>query len=203
MALNKEEKILKATIHCIGKYGIEKTNAQTVANHLGVAQSGIFYYFPKQQMLFDSLIHYIVKVNHTITTQHLEKVQPKSSVEELMEHLRGNLLWAKKHPDQVGVLLLSMVRAQSSVPMRKLINQILENGQTRIFRCLENAIAAREAHVVSDPALAAAAIHQALTGVIVSYYYARSQTPTIDHYFNILQLCVNGLVVDRVGQPEA
>ncbi|MEZ4750480.1 MAG: TetR/AcrR family transcriptional regulator [Bdellovibrionota bacterium] len=203
MSLSKEERILKATIHCIGKYGIERTNAQTVADHLGVAQSGIFYYFPKQQLLFDSLIHYIVRVNHETVTLHLDKVKPKSGVEELMEHLRGNLLWAKKHPDQVGVLLLSMVRAQSSAPMRNLINQTLENGQTRIHRCLENAIDSGEVCTVGNPALVAASIHQALTGVIVTYYYSRSRSTPIDHYFKLLQLCVNGLVVGRTGLPEA
>ncbi|MCB0405299.1 MAG: TetR/AcrR family transcriptional regulator [Bdellovibrionales bacterium] len=203
MPTNKEERILKATIHCIGKYGIERTNAQTVADHLGVAQSGIFYYFPKQRMLFDSLIHYIVKVNHQIVTLHLEKVKPQSGMEELMEHLRGNLLWAKKHPDQVGVLLLSMVRARSSAPMRQLLNQILQTGQTRIFHCLQTALDAGEATTQDSATTVAAAIHKALTGVIVSYYYARSQTPELDYYFGLLQLCVSGLVVSRVGLPEA
>lgn len=192
MGANKKETILKATIRCIGKYGIEKTSAQTVADYLGVAQSGIFYYFPKQQMLFDALTQYIVEVNHGLVQEHTHKA--RTHYEKLILHLEGNLLWARKHPDQVGILLLSMVRAQSNRPMKLLINKVLQAGENRINECLSAAIANKELTVLGEVSDVSAFIHKALIGTIVSYYYSRSQQNSVAQYIRVLKINVDTLL---------
>lgn len=165
---SKRTAIIKTAIRCIAHHGIEGTSADVIAKKMGIAQSGIFYYYPKQEDIFDSLIEYIASVNHDVVSKYLEKANPKSPRQVLTGHLLGNLRWAEKNPDHVSVLLVSMAKTGRSRTMRDRVNRIFQVGEERIVSLL------RDLHCRADAREAGAFIHQALTGVIISHYYSQS-----------------------------
>lgn len=191
----KEIEILKAAARCVGKFGAENTNAQKVSEELGIAQSGIFYYFPKQTQLFDSLLSYIASVNHELVSGLQKKRKHQSHYEQLMTHIEGNFLWAKRHPDHVAVLLHSVARTGQSKGMKKLVNQIFQTGEDRIYGYLAGAVAEKEIDIQNDLRNMAAFLHKSLIGAIVSFYYSRGPNRTVKECLSELQRAVGSIVV--------
>lgn len=181
---NKQIAIYNAAIRCIGKYGVEKTNAQSIARELGIAPSGIFYYFPKQDQIFDSLVAYIAEINHTIVSELLQKRKPKTHWERLLIHVEGNLLWVKKYPDQMAVLLLSVVKTGRSRTMRERIGRLMSIGEERLYTHLTAGVAEREFAVEGEIRSMASFLHKALIGMTVSYHYSRKSV-SISHYLDL------------------
>lgn len=164
----KKIAIIKVAIRCIAQHGIEGSSADVIARKMGIAQSGIFYYFPQQENIFDSLVEFIAGVNHSFVQKYLENSAPRTPKDALMGHLLGNLNWAAKYPDHVSVLLVSIAKTSRSRMMRERVNRIFQVGEQRIISVvgeLNDRGSAREL---------GAFIHQALTGIIVSHYYSRS-----------------------------
>jgi len=64
----KQQQILEAAIQCVHEVGIEKTNAKLIAERLDMPTSLIFYYFPKQHQIFESIVMYIVTANNSLET---------------------------------------------------------------------------------------------------------------------------------------
>lgn len=164
----KRTAILKTAIRCIAQHGIEGTSADVIAKKLGIAQSGIFYYFPKQEDIFDSLVDYIASANHDVVTKYLEQHAPKKSKDLLLSHLVGNLRWAEKYPEHVSVLLITMAKTGRSRTMRDRVNRIFQVGEQRIVDLL------KDLKVRGDVRELGAFIHQSLTGVIICHYYSQS-----------------------------
>ncbi len=183
---NKKTEIFDAAIRCIGKLGIERTNAQAIADELGVAQSGIFYYFPKQETLFDSLTGYIAEVNHLVVTKLLEKRKPKTAYEGLSTHIEGNFLWAKRHPDQVAVLMLSIAKTAHSKFMQDLLKRLFAVGEDRIYAYLTVGVAERQFTVRGDIRDLASFIQKTLIGFIIAQYLSKRDGVGESYFFQLL-----------------
>lgn len=194
----KEVAILNTAIRCIGKHGIEKTNAQLIAKGLGVAPSGIFYYFETQELLFDSLVSYIAGLNHDLVSKIQAKSPRASHRERLFLHLEGNLLWGEKYPEQVAVLLVSMAKTGYSAKMRDLVNRLFQVGEDRIYSLLTAGIAEKEIYIATDIRDTAAYIHKALTGHIICQYYAGRKQPS-KYFSRLLRAQLENLLRTKPG----
>ncbi len=194
---DKEIEIFKAATKSIGKYGVERANAQTIAEELGISQSGIFYYFPKQEDLFDSLVAYIAEVNHQLVSDLLESKQPVRVLDRLFLHLEGNLKWAAKHPDHVAVLLVSIAKTQRSKTMRERVNRLLQTGEDRIYGYLAAGVAEKEFAFEGSVRSMAVFIHKLLIGVIVSFYHSRGSERDLAFFLHTLKVPLQR-VLDKV-----
>ena len=189
----KKTAIIKTAIRCISQYGIEGSSADVIARKMEIAHSGIFYYFPKQEDLFDSLVEYIAGINHGIVSEYVQRRKSTTPRERLVDHLLGNLNWGESHPDQVAVLLLSMAKTGRSRTMRTRINRLLQVGEDRIHALLT------EIDSSLDRSLLAAFLHQSLTGIIISQYYSRTRRKP--EFFEKVLLGQIDTLLDSPSQP--
>ena len=187
MSSAKKEAILDAAIKCISKYGIENTNSYSIAKELEIAQSGVYYHFPDQEALFDSLLERIARQNHELVENLQQKEKPKDKRSRLLTYIKGNLLWADKHPDQVGVLLFSFLKTSHSKKMKKHVAKTLSVGEDTIYGILATGSTS------GDIRHLAKFIHQALIGSIISFHYLRPRVSYEDH-FKILRERVLDLI---------
>ena len=181
----KKTAIIKTAIRCVAQYGTEGASADVIARKMGIAQSGIFYYFPKQEALFDSLLGYIAQVNHEIAMKYFGEMKLNTMRERLTGHVTANLIWANKHPDHISVLLLSMAKTGRSRLMRERVNHLFQVGEDRIYSILQEGVAQGEFHSSGDLRDLAVFIHKALGGSILSFYYSR-HLRSVEYYQNIL-----------------
>lgn len=190
---DKKTAILDAAILCISKYGIEKTNTHSVAKELGVVQSGVHYHFPKQEQLFDSLIHRIVAVNHALVSQMQEKAKAEKNLARLKIYIKGNLIWAAKHPEHVAVLLYSVMRTSHSPSMKKMVTAVLGVGEQTIYSLLAAGAVEREFSVEGEVREMAKFIHGSLIGAIVQYHHARPARSHL-YFYKLLSTKLDSLV---------
>jgi AcrR family transcriptional regulator len=170
---DKKTAILQAAMTCISKYGIENTKTQVIAKELGVAQSGLFYHFRNNDELFDSLIPQIVTVNHGIVEKLRQTKKPKDNLSALRLYAMGNLYWAHKHPEQVAVLLYSVMRTSYSTFMRKTMTQVQNTGENTIYGILTAGVAEKEFSVDGDLREMAKFIHNTLIGATIAFHTSR------------------------------
>lgn len=173
----KKTLIMRTAIRCISQYGIEGASADVIAKKLGIAQSGIFYYFPTQAALFDSLDGFIAATNHDMVTRHVESCGAVTAWQRLQAHLRGNLLWAQKHPDQVSALLVGIARTGRSRASRERINKLFKVGEQRLKELLAEGLATGEFEYEGDVESLACFVHKSLTGILIGAYYSRQWRP--------------------------
>ncbi len=168
---DKKTIIIEATISAIAKYGLNKTNAQVIAKELKMAQSSIFYHFPQQQQLFDSLIEHIAKVNGTVVKDLLAKVNARNNFEKICQYIKGNLQWAISHRDHVTVLLYSLADGSYNEKFSKDITKILKTAEDKFYFYLVSGIAEGEFSVNGNLRSLAKLINQSVNGSVVTYFH--------------------------------
>lgn len=166
-----KKKILETTIKCISTHGIERTNARLVADKLGISQSAVFYHFPKQEMLFNSLIIQIVEVNNNLLASMIEKKHDFTNFEKLQIYVKANLKWAFEHKDHVAVLLFGVVETSHDKDKKNQIKQILREGEDKVYSFIVAGIAEKEFKIQGTPRDLAKFFHKAVIGMIVSSIY--------------------------------
>ena len=174
--MDKKEAIARAAMICISKYGIEKTNSYAIAKEMGIAQSGVFYHFPSQTDLFDSLLTRISLKNHELVSQLQKKKKTASNLERLKIYITGNLAWAHRFPEQVGVLLNSFMKTSYSKAMTEKVLVTLGAGEESIYRYLACGVVEKEFRVRGEIRETAKLIHETLIGAIISFHYSRSKS---------------------------
>lgn len=182
----KKIQIIRTAIKCVAQYGIESTSAETIAKKMGIAQSGIFYYFPTQEDLFNSLDGFIAQTNHAVVTKYHSSTGAASTWEKLTGHLNGNLEWAKKYPDQVCALLIAMAKTSRSRSVRQRVNKLFQVGEDRIAALLAEGIRNREFIYRGDITELACFVHKSLTGILIAAYYSRHWRET-EFFQSVLQ----------------
>jgi len=168
---DKKTAIIEATISAVAKYGLSKTNAQLVAEEMNIAQSSIFYYFPQQQQLFNSLNEYISKHNADQVKQLVEEVQASNSFERLCRFIKGNLLWAVNNRDHVTVLLYSLAESRQSPTISKEVSSILKSAEDKVYFYLVTGIAEGEFTVKSNIRSLARFINQSVNGTVITHFH--------------------------------
>jgi len=187
--------ILKTAIRCIAQNGLENTTADVIAKKMGIAQSGIFYYYPTLDQLFDSLDAHIAETNHHTVVKYLEENPPKTAWETLAAHFRGNLHWGNKNPDHVAVLLHSMAKSGHNRHVRERVNKLFLIGEARVEEILKEGIQKKEFKKVKDVPKLAVFVHKALMGIIISAYYSK-HLRDVKYYEEILLGQIEQLVRD-------
>lgn len=190
---SKKTAIIEATIRCIANHGLNKTNAQLVAKELGIAQSSVFYHFPQQQQLFDSLLHHVAKVNADEVKSLLTKAQATNHFERLCHYIRGNLQWAVNHQDQVMVLIYSLSEGKHSPQVNTEIIKILKKAEDRLYFYLVAGIAEGEFSVEGDLRALAKFINQSVSGTVVTRFQLLDEWD-IDTYMSELITILKRLI---------
>lgn len=171
---DKKTLIIEATISAIAKYGLNKTNAQVVAKELNMSQSSIFYHFPQQQQLFDSLLNHIVEMNGKVVKNLLKKVNANNNFERICQYIKGNLQWAITHRDHVTVLLYSLADGSYNEKLSQDITKILKTTEDKFYFYLVSGIAEGEFSVNGNLRSLAKLINHSVNGSIVNYFHLQN-----------------------------
>ncbi|MDA9951422.1 TetR/AcrR family transcriptional regulator [Oligoflexaceae bacterium] len=164
----KKQLILETAISSIEKYGVIATNAQLIAKELGIAQSTVFYHFPKQKQLFEELFSFIVRYNQSEVQKRLDKNRSSKNLIKLTSYLEGNLDWAFAHRDHVVVLLNSVVESTHNEVLKGQLDYIFNNGEEKIYNILTAGIIENEFTLSQKAKPLARSIHKFLIGTIIS-----------------------------------
>ncbi len=182
---NKKKAIIEATITAIAKYGLSKTNAQVVAEEMNIAQSSIFYHFPHQQQLFNSLNDYIATNNAEQVRKLVEEVEAKNSFERLCRFIKGNLLWAVNNRDYVTVLLYSLAEGRHNETKSKEVSSILKSAEDKVYFYLVTGVAEGEFTIKSNIRSLARFINQSVNGTVITHFHLQKDW-NIDAYMEDL-----------------
>lgn len=194
----KKKVIIDATIDCIAKYGLNKTNAQLVAKELGIAQSSIFYHFPQQQILFDSLIKHIAEHNEQVVKSLLKPQKTSCYFERLCQYVKGNLEWAMAHKNHVTVLLYALTESKYSSAINADIVSILKKGEDQIYFYLVAGVAEGEFQVKGNLRSLAKLISQSVYGSVMTQFQIYDQWH-IDSYMNDFSYFLSNLIERSAG----
>lgn len=77
----KINNIREAAQNRFGKYGIEKTSMQEIANDLRISKASFYYYFPDKENLYKSVLE---KEQHEFLEELMEKVSKIDDPVELL-----------------------------------------------------------------------------------------------------------------------
>lgn len=168
---DKKTIIIEATISAIAQHGLNKTNAQLIAKKLNIAQSSIFYHFPQQQQLFDSLIEHIETVNNNEVKALLKNMEANNNFDKICQYIKGNLLWAVNHRDHVTVLLYSLAEGKYSKKIGDGITSILKTAEDNFYLYLVSGIAEGEFTVNGNLRSLARLINQSVNGSVITYFH--------------------------------
>jgi len=190
---DKKTLIIEATIAAIAKYGLNKTNAQLVAKELNIAQSSIFYHFPQQQKLFDSLIEHIAKVSAAQVKDLMQDFKAANNFDRLCQYIKGNLLWAVNNREHVTVLLYSLAEGKYSPKISNGITNIIKKAEDQLYFYLVAGIAEGEFTINSDLRSLAKFISSSVNGTVVTEFNLQNDWH-IDSYMNDLTIILKGII---------
>lgn len=100
----KKFDILQATLECLSTVGAQRTNFQTVAEHLGIRRSHIAYHYPSIELLIEAAIRYSLGSYQEAITQALKGTS--SPEEYLKSYISAGLDWCEAEPKAAAVVLL-------------------------------------------------------------------------------------------------
>lgn len=190
---DKKTLIIEATIASIAKYGLNKTNAQLVAKELNIAQSSIFYHFPQQQQLFDSLIEHIAKVSARQVKNLMQDFKAANNFERLCQYIKGNLLWAVNNREHVTVLLYSLAEGKYSPKISSGITNIIKKAEDQLYFYLVAGIAEGEFTINSDLRSLAKFINSSVNGTVVTGFNLNNDWH-IDSYMDELTVILKDII---------
>ncbi len=187
----KEKLILEEAIRCIRERGLKETNSNAIAARLKMRPSNVFYYFPKQQDLYDRLIQYCVSFNQEITSKFIDKASGRGSKEQMFAYLKGNLSWATKHPEQVAIFLSGAGAPDPENSLRRVASSALAEGESKVSSILAHGVAKEELILRYSLESCSQIIHHALMGAIVMISVSRVKNEKFS--FDKLKLCFEAL----------
>lgn len=126
----KKIEIIKATINCLAYHGVENTTYEAIATSIGTRKAHIAYHFSDKNLLFLACIKYILATYQKLSVEKLKDSQ--SGMDMLKHFVEGPFLWAKKHPEQLTVMLLLYYYAHMNEDYRELHTQVREGGYNRV-----------------------------------------------------------------------
>lgn len=186
---DKREQILDTASKCIVKYGLQKTNAQLIADELKISQTTVFYYFPKQHILFDSLFDFIVGVGREFVTGPMAKAKkPLTYKEKLIYYYQGQLRWAEQYPHHSGVMLFSLLESTHNKKIQKKVITALEHGVETIFSYIAGGIVEKQFKPNMEPRPAAQLIHKTIIGCTTDIYLKNGAIKASDYEPLLYQL---------------
>ena len=130
----KKIEIIKATINCLAKLGVDNTTFEAIAESIGTRKSHIAYHFSDKNLLFLDCIKYILATYQSLS---IEKMRDSESGIDLLENfVQGPFIWAKKYPEQLPVMFLLYYYGHMNSDYRKLHIQVREGGYQRVHYIL-------------------------------------------------------------------
>lgn len=190
---DKKTAIIRATIAAIAKYGLNKTNAQLVASEMGIAQSSVFYHFPTQKKLNESLVPFISKSNAMVVKGLLKEANAQNNFERLCHYIRGNLIWAMTHRDQVMVLVYALAEGKHSEQICSEVSSILKTAEDRLYFYLVAGVAEKEFTIDSNLRSLAKFINQSVNGSVLTQFQLYDDW-SVDSYMDELTVFLKGVI---------
>jgi AcrR family transcriptional regulator len=126
---DKKEAFLNASLACIKKVGIFKTNSYSVSKQLGVTQPSFYYYFPSQEDFYRELVSHIIRINHELVTKP-GSIQPEMCAwDRIKKYISGNLTWSEKYPAQMDVFTHGFLTCAQDKAVNELVFGALKRGE--------------------------------------------------------------------------
>lgn len=130
----KRLEIIEAAIHLFAKEGLEKTNYESLAKMIGTRRAHIAYYFKDKSLIFISSVRYILAVYQELSAKNVSNAASKR--DKITKYVETIFEWAKKYPEQVGVMLLLYYQCSVNEEYKKLNDDIRAQGLLKIEEIL-------------------------------------------------------------------
>jgi len=144
----KRLEIIQAAIECMATIGFEMTTYEAIAKLIGTRRAHVNYYFKDKTEIILSCIHYIVANYQQTSIAHIEKA--KTGKQMLDHYIEAPFIWAKKHPDELAVMLLFYYLCNIRPEYKELHDQVRAGGVARITYILKNGLELDESDEVID-----------------------------------------------------
>jgi AcrR family transcriptional regulator len=165
--LDRKEAFLRASLECVKKVGIFKTNSYSISKQLGVTQPSFYYYFPSQEDFYRELVAYMVRINRDLVTSLNSIKHEKCAWDRLENYLTGNLKWAEKYPAQMDVLTFGFLSCAQDKAVNKLVFEALKKGEERVYEIIADGFTGGEFRPALSAHQAAHLLHKALLGASI------------------------------------
>lgn len=130
----KKLEIIKATIDCLAKIGIENTTFEAIAQTVGTRRAHIAYHFSDKDLLFLSCIKYILATYQQLAIDTLKDAG--TGDELLTQYVKAPFVWAKKHPEQLTVMFLLYYHSRMNDEYLTIHTQVRKGGHDRLIYIL-------------------------------------------------------------------
>ncbi len=131
----KKLEIIKATIDCLAQEGLAELSYEAIAKRVGTRRAHIAYHFSDKRDIYLAAVKYIVATSQQIIIDHIGN-GPHFGKDTLSHYVEAYFLWAKKHPEQLSVMLLFYYLCNIHSQYRELHEQIREAGKERLVYIL-------------------------------------------------------------------
>ncbi len=122
--------ILNAVIDCLAEDGLHSLTSLNISKRTKMLRSHINYYFPNQEKMIGAAIQYVVLTGQEITVAHLTVANHPT--ERLLAHTKATFTWFERYPKHAAVMLLLHYYGAVVPAYRKLNEQIVLAGISRI-----------------------------------------------------------------------
>jgi AcrR family transcriptional regulator len=175
-------RIVEAAIRLFARDGYTNVSIRQIAKRVGITQAGVLRHFPEKRLILRAVLNFVLLANHT-RVESLQNAEADAR-QSLIEHARGNIVWAFEYPEQAQFILLLYYCAIYDSEFAELYAQITDVGRGRISRWLH---AGRREKLfsmeVSEIEMRASNIHSLLVGVIIDLLAGkrRGEKASVDH----------------------
>lgn len=131
----RRARILEAAIQCMAKYGVEKTNFESIGQEAGMLRAHVAYYYPDRDEIIRSAIRFAIATVQHVTVEYVS--QSTNPVERLAAFVNGTFAWLEQYPVQMRIILLMYYYGSYDSEFRKIHTAVREVGAKRIDALLE------------------------------------------------------------------
>lgn len=159
--------IIEEAIDLSFKEGWEQVNFNKLANICNLSQSAFYKYFKNKTDLMLNCQLYCAANGRDFIDQYTDK--DLAADERLTNYIRGNIMWAKRHPSHVQMISSMYYFSNSNPSIHRVFKTITEKGLERI-RSILLAGSREKLWEIDNLDLLVDLIHSYLVGKIIKSY---------------------------------
>lgn len=159
------KQIQESLVACLGKYGVQQTTFQVVADHCGVSQALVVKAYGNRDAMIQSALLGLVEEAKAITAN---RVQAEGAAEKLRQYAAVSLEVFSYRKQTPALYVLLNYLASYDDKYRELNGKVKEFAVERVRLILEQGVANGEFAPGMDLAAKAKGFHSALTGILLN-----------------------------------
>jgi TetR/AcrR family transcriptional regulator, transcriptional repressor of bet genes len=178
--------ILKATIHCYARLGLEQTTYEHIARRCGVSRTLVIHYFPERDELTRLAIRYVRADMQEAAINALAKAP--TAVQSLSEYVRSTFRWIAKKPDYFSVWLMFYYLCGVREDFKQMHTELAQMGHDRIATLIA-LIVSHKGEPSKAIKLRAKSLQSLMTGALVTMHVENLSLDPKEYIDEVVQQC--------------